>query len=241
MGQDRFMEEIDLRVQDMVQDNQEVSTVGILGQWYDCIGELKFLSDGQFEYHGLDGNCTTRGRFDYDGKTLNLQVETTTCPTRKDDRQADFWLDHIVVNIAGTKMYWSHEDLDNNGKLWLRAEGIEPERWWLQNPDTKLVQDMRLCFTRDHRFIQGFYFRPDGTNGLLSNSGRIELVQPVKDEPDTYQVRTTCRGFCFCAAILHLKFTEGQIAGNYYKIDCNNAEGPLPVEGRIAAWPAYKK
>lgn len=220
------------------EDTQKINR-SILGKWYDCIGSIEFNDDNTFIYQGVNANCTTTGTYTFQGFILDLSVINTTCPTMKTDRQADFLLKGMVVNIAASMMQWTHTDLDNSTKLWLRNNAFTAEKWLLYDPSHKQGQDFRLCFTKEHKFIQGFYFKINQMDGFLSNSGRIERVEPVKDKPDTWQVRTTCRGSCFCAGILELKFTGPQINGTYRAIDCGKNVGPLPVEGDQVNWPGY--
>ena len=211
----------------------------ILGKWYDCIGTMEFKADNTFMYQGLDANCTTTGTYKFQDFILDLTVTNTTCPTDKSSREADFLLKNVVVNIAASMMQWTNPDLDNSTKLWLRGNDFTAEKWLLYDPSHKQGQDIRACFTKEHKFVQGFYFSIANMDGLLSGSGRVERVEPVKDKPETWQVRTTCRGTCFCAGILELAISNARINGTYRTMDCGKNTGPLPVEGDQVQWSGY--
>ena len=213
----------------------------ILGQWYDCIGRIEFKADNTFIYNGLDDNCTTTGTYTFLDYILDLSVKTTTCPTMKTDRQADFLLQGMAVNIADSIMQWTHPDLDNSTKVWLRKKAFIAEKWLIYDQSHKQGQDLRVCFTKAQKFIQGFYFRTNTPETLLSNSGHVERVEPMQDKPDTWQVRTTCRGYCFCAGILKLHFTGSDIDGTYRSINCDQSKGPDTVEGDKVQWTGYSQ
>lgn len=213
----------------------------IVGTWYDCIGTLTLEEGGTFTYHGLDDACTTHGTWVFEEFVLDFEVLDTTCPESPTDRQTDWIHTGILVIPTSKEMAWSHPALDGGFKAWMRGGAYVAARWVVEDPDLGNGQDLRVCFSESGHFVQGYYFQPEGQEGLLSGSGRVERVEPVAGRIDSVQVRTSCQGSCMCAGLLELSFSDSDesIDGTWKALNCAELLGAGTLIGDVVAWDGY--
>jgi len=214
--------------------------VELTGTWYDCVGTFNLTVDGAFHYAGLDDGCETVGTWTFDGLRIGLDVSNSTCPDSPTDRQSDFILQGMVMLAQGDSMIWVHSGLDNGHKSWVRGDGFSAWRWLLGGGgEEDQWQDLRLCRDPSGELVMGYYFTPEGKDGLISNSGRVDKLTVDADDPTRLQLRVSCQGGCLCAGILNLRQTDAQLDGTWAAVNCDGPSGSGAVTGTVSIWSNY--
>lgn len=209
------------------------------GTWYDCVGSFTFRDDGSFHYSGLDQGCETQGTYSFDGLRVGLNVSTTTCPDSTTDRQSEFLLQDMAMLAREDTMIWVHPDLDIGHKYWIRGDGFTTQKWLLKGEDGNQWQELRMCLDEAGDLVVGYYFKPEGSDSLVSNSGRIEKLSRDADDPDRLQIRLSCQGECICASVINLTRSDITLEGDYAAVNCDGVSGTGSVTGAISEWTDY--
>ncbi len=187
-----------------------VAAAGLVGQWYDCSGDLALRPEGTFEWQSAGNPCLVRGGWSVAGATVTFQPTAVGPSCGKPPG----WL-KSGVGAAVADGVLTLSDLAIFGGGHRLAQGaVQRQRWNLSSADHTATLD--LCLTAKGTFFDGQFASPDCA--LLACAG---VVGQVSQSGSETHVWLQCSGKCPCAGVRVAKTkTATAMAGFWSMAHC---------------------
>ncbi len=191
-----------------------VATAGLVGQWYDCSGDLALRPEGTFEWQSAGDPCLVRGGWSVAGATVTFQPTAVGPGCGKPPG----WLKSGVgASVAEGVLTLSDLAIFGGGHR-LAQGAVQRQRWNLTWAGHTATLD--LCLTGKGTFFDGKFASPDCA--LLACAGVVGQVSQVGSETHVW---LQCSGNCPCAGVLVAKTkTATAMAGNWSMAHCGGGD-----------------
>ncbi|MBM4345668.1 MAG: hypothetical protein FJ100_20030 [Deltaproteobacteria bacterium] len=187
-----------------------LASAGLVGQWYDCSGDLALRPDGTFEWQSAGDPCLVRGGWSVAGATVTFQPTAVGPGCGKPPG----WLKSGVgASVAEGVLTLSDLAIFGGGHR-LAQGAVQRQRWNLTSAGHTATLD--LCLTAKGTFFDGKFASPDCA--LLACAGVVGQVSQVGSETHVW---LQCSGQCPCAGVLVAKTkTAAAMAGSWSMAHC---------------------